>query len=113
MVALVVDATKDERAVANVELGESIDNVAREDIAFEARLIGTTLVHFEGSRQAFCKCASLLQTLVCVIEIGLLVGEFIERIVVDFAAPIRRDPNLGDFYCTCVPCPARAPTLVA
>ena len=47
VLATVIDATKDQRGIANVELLQSIDDVLGERLSLKSRLIGAARANFE------------------------------------------------------------------
>lgn len=75
-IGCVVDATKDQRGIADVELRQTVDNVLGEHLSLEARLIGTTGTHFKIRGELSRELARLLERSMRPVEIRLFSFEF-------------------------------------
>ena len=74
-VDVAVDAAEDQRRLAEIEVGEPLDQGFVEGVALESGLERAAEVGLVEVTQAPSRLAALLEAVVGVVDVGLLVGE--------------------------------------
>ena len=72
---MAVDAAEDQRRLAEIEVGESLDHGFVERVALESGLERAAEIGLVEVTQTPSRLAALLEAVVCVVDVGLLVGE--------------------------------------